>query len=160
MAVRAAELSEGGFSGRRLIRFHRAKAPNTTSQKEEAIQAKRMAKRPRMIPSRKVKPSIWNTPTIRVTAATVEARTRKKYSQRRGAMSATAALDHRRHAPHRHGSQRRQQIQQKPAWPYRRQTLRNHRPRAWQGRAGVLKAPLQRCLKCARLRIHIRSAGV
>ena len=70
--------SGGGFSGKRSIRPQRAKTPNTTSQKDEAIQPKRMTKRPRMIPSRRVKPSIWNTPTIRVTAATVQARTRKR----------------------------------------------------------------------------------
>jgi len=78
MAVGAAEISAGGFSGRRLILFQRAKAPNATIQKEDAIQAKRMANRTMMIPSDAVKPSIWNTPAMRVTAATVEARTRKR----------------------------------------------------------------------------------
>ena len=39
MAVRAAELSEGGFSGRRLVRVKRATAPNTAIQKEDAIRS-------------------------------------------------------------------------------------------------------------------------
>ena len=43
MAVRAAEGSAGGFSGSRSILLKRAKAPNTASQKDEAIQANRMA---------------------------------------------------------------------------------------------------------------------
>ena len=39
-----------------------------------------------------VKPSNCNTPAIWVTAATVEASTRNRYSQRRGAISGTAAV--------------------------------------------------------------------
>src|SRR5689334_5770707 len=93
MAVRAAETPLGCFSGSRLARVNRAKAPNTASQKDMAIQAKRIAKRTRIAVSLQVKSSTWNTPVISVTAATVEARTRNRYSQRRGAMSSGTAAD-------------------------------------------------------------------
>src|ERR1700733_12191880 len=97
MAVRAADVSAGGFSGRRFSLVQRAQAPKTASQKDEAIQANRMANRKRMAPSRQVRPSTCSTPAIWVTAATVEASTRNRYSQRRGAMSGTAAGYRSRH---------------------------------------------------------------
>src|ERR1700733_12908957 len=92
IAVRAAEGPAAGLSGRSSALVKRAKAPNTVIQKDAAIQANRMANRTSMATSRMLKPSTWKTPAIWVTAATVEASTRNRYSQRRGAISGTATV--------------------------------------------------------------------
>jgi hypothetical protein len=78
MAVRAAVGPATGFKGSRSTLFNRAQTPNSASQKDETIQANRMAKSARMTTSRGVKPSNCSTPAIWVTAATVEASTKKK----------------------------------------------------------------------------------
>src|ERR1700722_16300597 len=93
MAVRAAEGPLAGLSGRSSALVKRAKAPNTVIQNEDAIQANRMAKSTRIAISRILNPSTWNTPPIGVTAATVEASTTNRYSQRRAAISGTAAVE-------------------------------------------------------------------
>src|SRR5271156_1236571 len=126
MAVRAADGPAAGFSGRSSALVKRAKAPNTVIQKDEAIQANRMAKRTSMVISRVLKPSTWNTPAIWVTAATVEASTRNRYSQRRGAISGTAAVRGRLKPQGRRRHQAHQQRAHQPGWGPGNQRLRGH----------------------------------
>src|SRR4051812_1735439 len=153
IAVRAADNPLAGFSGNRLVREKRAQTPNSASQKDMAIQANKIANRERMTISRRVKPSNCSTPAICVTAATVEASTRKRYSQRRGAISGTAAIqDGRcklRGDRDQRGEKRHKDAPRSPG----HQGLGDHRPGTTQWRSG--NHCFYRCLKNARLRIHL-----
>src|ERR1700761_4638766 len=114
MAVRAAEgWSDGGFSGSRLAPVNLATAPKTVSQKDATIQANRMANRRMVTTSPKLSPSLFRTPNMRVTPATVDARTRYRKIHRRATMSDTAA-DQRRghHQCARHGQKNGEKVAQ------------------------------------------------
>src|SRR4051812_3282311 len=152
IAVRAADNPLAGFSGNRLVREKRAQTPNSASQKDMAIQANKIANRERMTISRRVKPSNCSTPAICVTAATVEASTRKRYSQRRGAISGTAAIQCRsklRRDRDQGGEKRHKDAPRSPG----DQGLSDHRPGTTHRRSG--NDCLYRCLKNARLGIHL-----
>src|SRR5476649_222538 len=151
MAVRAADGPPAGFRGSRSALVNRAQAPNTASQKDEVIQANRMANSTRMAVSRVVKPSTWNTPAIWVTAAAVEASTRNRYSQRRGAMSGTAAGYHGRRQLGGGQNQRREKRAHDAGRCPHQNGLGGHALGAAQRRARVQGG---RNFKCARLRIR------
>src|SRR6478609_320966 len=153
MAVRAAEGPAGAFSGRRLTLLIRAQTPKSASQKEETIQANRIANSARMTTSRGVKPSDCNTPAIWVTAATVEASTKNRYSQRRGAISGTTAGELDWHQLGRRGNHSLEERTGNAPWRPRHYRLGMHRTVTTQ--RDTCEILFNRRLKCARLGVHL-----
>ena len=110
MAVRAADGPPAGFK-RQQIDLVRTAPRRRTPPARRTMRSRQTGWRTatRMTTSREVKPSNCSTPAIWVTAATVEASTRKRYSQRRGAISGTAAVYYGRHQLSGHANQRHEQ---------------------------------------------------